>query len=68
MKSAGSAFANTSLQLSFLEWLKLLFGKEIICRDVSIVLALWHMPDNGCPCEICTRAFQGRRDRGKKPL
>jgi len=50
-----SAFYGESIQITFGEWLRLLFGGHV---GEHPKVGLWSMPENGCPCENC-RAVLG---------
>jgi len=55
MKEVDSAFYNHSAQLSFWDFLKLLFGGVVGKKFSALKIGLWRMPDNSCPCESCRK-------------
>lgn len=58
MRVLKSAFYNDSIQISFKELFSLLMGKEI--KNSGVIIGLWRMPDNECPCDNCRKAIEGR--------
>ena len=67
MKHLTSAFYSNSLQLSLRDIGKLLLGRIVTDKRSSLLVGLYRMPDNGCPCENC-RKIIGRPLKQKKEI
>lgn len=61
MKETNSAFAGHSIKINLFEWIGLLFGRAIKRKWSAIRIGLWKMPDNGCPCEDCSKIFKRKK-------
>ena len=55
MEHLNSAFYSDSIKLSLRDIMRMLVGKTVKSRFSAYRVALWYMPDNGCPCEYCRK-------------
>ena len=55
MKIMGSAFWNTSIQLSIKDVFNMILGRNI--KKDGYIIGVYKMPDNGCQCDECRKYF-----------